>query len=191
MKTSASTRLLLAFLAGGALLSLPRGVLAAPVEIKEEAKEKAPGVELDMVGRPVPPFTLLDRDGKGHSPEEAKGKVLLIQLWGVNCGSCLEEMAYFDSSLYPALKEKGFLLWGVNADQRPWSELTHEMERVKAKAAYPLLADPDGAVTALFTTWFIPVTVIVDTRGVVQYYKVGFSQADQHEVRKKIESLLP
>jgi len=180
-------RSLPALLAGGAFLVASCG---ATRTIEVPAGHISPE-GLDLVGRPVPSFSAVTLDGATLSPDQARGKVLIIQLWGVNCGSCLEEMAFFDSSLYPSLKGKGLEIWGVNADQVNEKILRPEMDRVKAKAGYPLLADPKGKVSGLFTTWFIPVTVIVDTQGIVKYYKVGFSPADQEKVRAQVESLLP
>jgi peroxiredoxin len=180
-------RLLLALAAGGAFFLAFSCAAHRPVEYSE--KRVLSGENL--VGKPVPAFTAVTTDRKTVSPAQARGKVLLIQLWGVNCASCLEEMAFFNSTLYPKYRARGLEIWGVNADQIDREEVLRGMVRVEAQADYPILVDPSGDVTRLFASWFIPVTAIVDRQGIVQYYKVGFGRDDREKVRSRIESLLP
>jgi peroxiredoxin len=156
-----------------------------------EYSEGSPPPGDGMVGFPVPPFAALASDGRRIDTNSCRGKVLLIQLWGVNCSSCLEEMSFLEADIYPRYRDRGLVIWGVNADQIGRDAMVAGLARIKASASYPLVVDPVGEITRLFTTWFIPVTVLVDTRGVVQYYKIGFNQADRETVRSRIESLLP
>ncbi len=181
--------LLVALTAGGSLSlsACATRPCSPPVEFSETQPPPGDG----MVGNAVPAFSALTISGDRVDPASCRGKVLLIQLWGVNCASCLEEMAFFESDIYPRYRDRGLVIWGVNADQIARDSVVAGMARVKASASYPVVVDPDGAVTRIFTTWFIPVTVLVDTRGIVQYYKVGFNQADRDVVRARVESLLP
>jgi hypothetical protein len=55
---------------------------------------------------------------------------------------------------------------------------------------FPLLTDEDMSITKIFTSWFIPVTVIVDREGIVQYYKIGFNNSDEEVIRGVIGELL-
>ena len=56
--------------------------------------------------------------------------------------------------------------------------------------SYPLLVDPELEITKIFTSWFIPVTVIVDSKGIVQYYKIGFNGSDSGKIRGMLGELL-
>src|SRR5512138_2751296 len=123
-------------------------------------------------------------------PGLERGKLLLVQLWGVNCSSCLVEMAFLEE-LYREYRDRGLVIWGVNAEQLGPEAIRRGLERKGVRVSYPVLTDPDLAVTNLFTEMFIPVLAMVDSGGVVRFHKVGFNPSDREKVRRKVEELLP
>ncbi len=170
----------------GAVLLASCAAIRPPVEVPESDGVGAEG----LLGRPVPPFTAWTLEGRAVSPAQERGKLLLVQLWGVNCSSCLVEMRFLEE-LYREYQGRGLVIWGVNAEQLGPEQIRKGLERKQVSVSYPVLSDPDLKVTATFTELFIPVLAMVDTRGVVQYYKVGFNPADRDKVRKRVEELLP
>ncbi|UCF31770.1 MAG: hypothetical protein JSV26_05020, partial [bacterium] len=56
--------------------------------------------------------------------------------------------------------------------------------------SFPLILDDGLEITRIFTSWFIPVTVIVDREGIVQYYKIGFKSKDTDIIKKVVGDLL-
>lgn len=64
-------------------------------ELKEEILTLYRQYAPIMNGRPAPAFTLKDAEGKEHSFDEFRGKVLVIDVWATWCCSCLEKMPKF------------------------------------------------------------------------------------------------
>ena len=86
-----SVALFLILVSGGAYV-LSGGRVAPPASIS--TAPEAPGL---AVGKPVPPFSLRDRDGREFSSENLKGRnVVLFFTEGIMCyPSCWEQMASF------------------------------------------------------------------------------------------------
>ena len=164
----------------------PAGEPAIPVEKPVENGGK--GLEDGYTGRQVPAFAASTTTGRtvstGHPP-----KALIIDLWGLNCASCLEEMVALEA-IYQEYRERGLEIWSVNAEDIGPDRIVAGLEKKGISVSYDLVVDPGLAVTHLFTRWFIPVTVVVDRAGTVQYYKVGFGKKDADRLKAKVEELL-
>jgi len=141
------------------------------------------------VGLPVAVFQARTTSGGQVSSKDFNGKVLLIDLWGLNCVSCLYEMRALEG-LYEDYRDKGLVIWALNTEMIGAREILEGLRSRDVDVSYDLLMDPDLEITKKFTSWFIPVTVIVDSDGVVQYYKVGFKEADIKAIRAKVGVLL-
>jgi peroxiredoxin len=146
-------------------------------------------VDVDLIGKPMVDFEGMTTDGRKVSSEDLRGRVFLITLWGVNCGSCLDELKALET-LYKDLKDREFEIWAVNTEQFNSDEIHKRLKRLEISVTFPLLTDEDMSITKIFTSWFIPVTVIVDRNGIVQYYKIGFNNSDGEEIRRVVGELL-
>jgi len=146
-------------------------------------------VDFDPVGKPVTDFEGMTTNGLKVSTESMRGKVLLIDLWGINCGSCLDELKALEP-LYQSLKEKKFEIWAVNTEQKNKEEINKSLQKHQISVTFPVLVDQEMTITRMFTSWFIPVTVIVDRAGIVQYYKVGFNNSDLEKIQGVLGELL-
>ena len=81
------------------ILVLGLFLLAAPFfTLPEDVHAEQPGnisefvIGEDPVGKPLVDFSGVTVDGREVSSELMRGRVLLVTLWGINCGSCLDEM---------------------------------------------------------------------------------------------------
>ena len=143
----------------------------------------------DPVGNPLPDFTGVTISGEEVDSSEMRGTVLLINLWGINCWSCLEEMKALQT-FYPELRDKGFEVWAVNSDKLGPEQIIEGLKKKNIIVAYPVLPDLGLIITGKFTTTYVPVSVIVNKEGIVRFYKIGFKSSDIEEIRGKIEELL-
>ena len=165
---------------------------AVPLDAETgKMEESTAGYEIGKspVGQPLIDFEGVTVDGTEVSSENMRGKVLLIDLWGVNCGSCLDEMKVLEP-IYQEFKDKGLEIWAVNSEQIGADEVREGLEGKGLSVSYPLLLDKGLTITRIFTSWFIPVTVIVDRTGSVQYYKIGFNSSDEEKIRGVLGELL-
>ena len=69
----------------------------------------------ELWGKPVPDFSATDLDGNPISLQDYRGKVVLIDFWGVWCGPCIGEMPNV-KKVYDTYKDQGFDIIGVTLD---------------------------------------------------------------------------
>jgi peroxiredoxin len=171
-----------------ALLLTILGAPSVPAET-DLPRETDQDLTEGYVGRPVVPFQSGTVTGGTVSSGDFRGRVLLLDLWGLNCVSCLEELKALEE-IYGELHDRGLEVWGLNTEKATAREIVEGLASRGIQVSFPLLTDPDLEVTRQFTKWFIPVTVIVDEEGIIQYYKVGFKERDIKVIRGKVGVLL-
>ena len=69
----------------------------------------------ELWGKSVPDFSATDLDGNPISLQEYRGKVVLLDFWGVWCGPCIAEMPNV-KKVYDTYKDQGFDIIGVSLD---------------------------------------------------------------------------
>ena len=69
----------------------------------------------ELWGKPVPDFSATDLDGNPISLQDYRGKVVLLDFWGVWCGPCIAEMPNV-KKVYDTYKDQGFDIIGVTLD---------------------------------------------------------------------------
>ena len=69
----------------------------------------------ELWGKPVTDFSATDLDGKPISLQDYRGKVVLLDFWGVWCGFCIDEMPNL-KKVYATYKDQGFDIIGVSLD---------------------------------------------------------------------------
>lgn len=111
----------------------------------------------------APEFTLAVPDGRKRSLKDFRGKVVFLNFWATWCESCREEMPSMER-LYQEFKGKGLEVVAVNVkDKRPQA-----LAFVKElKLSYPVLMDPEGEVGLLYGAFGLPVTYLIDRKGIV------------------------
>ena len=69
----------------------------------------------ELWGKPVTDFSATDLDGNPISLQDYRGKVVLLDFWGVWCGFCIDEMPNL-KKVYATYKDQGFDIIGVSLD---------------------------------------------------------------------------
>jgi len=111
----------------------------------------------------APDFTLPEPGGKKVSLQDFRGKVVFLNFWASWCESCRDEMPSMER-LYREYKGKGLEIVAVNVkDKRP-DALAFVKE---LRLNYPILMDPEGEVGLLYGAFGLPVTYLIDRKGVV------------------------
>ncbi len=133
----------------------------------------------------APAFNLRSMDGRKVSLESLKGKVVVINFWGIWCGWCVQEMPDLQKLHEKYSNDPDVAVITIDNDDNP-DDVPPWM---KAKGyTFPVLFD-DGYVsksariTAFPTTWFL------DKDGRKAYVKVGWSEKLLEEFSWRIESL--
>ncbi len=146
--------------------------------IPETARIQSSGA--GILGTERAAFSLPDLEGKTHSIDDWKGKVVLINFWATWCPPCRKEIPEFDALRQRYVKE-GFEIVGLAFD---------EQEQVKQFVQdmglhYPqLIANlSDSELMRLYGNQHgaLPYSVLIDREGVIRFVHSGALGGDQLE----------
>lgn len=135
----------------------------------------------------APAFSLPLLQGDGRiSLADYRGEVVYLSFWASWCVPCREEMPHLQQ-LWQQHREAGFQVIGINVDE--------DVEAARQFAAdygleFPLVRDPDRAVSRLYRVAGYPSHYVVDRRGKVRFSALGFTEDDSLAVTQEVLTLL-
>ncbi|MBI4914286.1 MAG: TlpA family protein disulfide reductase [Acidobacteria bacterium] len=132
-------------------------------------------------GQEAPDFTVKDLAGADVKLSSFEGnKVVLLNFWGLRCGACLEEMPYLED-ISKRYQDKGVVVLGVDTDGVGAEDVVATLKDMELVITYPLLLDPEFKVTDTYTNFLVPLTIVIDRKGVITYIHTGFEKgAEKH-----------
>ena len=135
---------------------------------------------------PAKDFTLRSNKNKNIRLNDLRGQVVMINFWASWCAPCRQEMPLLDK-LYQRYNAAGFELLGINTD-----EDQAEADKVlkKTPVSFPILFDSDNAVSELYKNDAMPMTVLVDCDGNLNYLHRGYKAGDEKTYKKRVKKLL-
>lgn len=134
-------------------------------------------------------------DGTVTTAEERKGKVLLLNLWGIWCQPCRVEMPHL-VAMQEKYRDKGFEVIGLNIGDDDM--MPEDIERIK-KFAEELklnyeLARIDNSVTEEFAreTKFagVPLSILVDREGNLRGVFGGAGPSSIRKMQETVEKVV-
>lgn len=141
------------------------------------------------VGKVAPAILAPTIKGKTISTTNCEDKITILNFWSIRCGPCIKEMPYLED-LYTEFKGKGLNIYAINTDQSSVKKITKFIEDKPFDITYDIVPDPDLVLTTVFTEWFVPVTIIIDSKGVLRLKSTGFTKRDYKKYRRFIKGLL-
>lgn len=136
-------------------------------------------------GQPAPAFQAENLAGARVAvPAGYAGRVLAIRFWADWCPYCRKEMAELQP-VYERLRGRGLEILAVNVAQ---DRDTVSRFVAPLGIGYPVLLDPEGTVARGYGVKALPVTWLVDRRGVVRGKIVG--EATPEVFAAKVTELL-
>ena len=93
------------------------------------------------IGKPFPPFHYVDLNGNVYTPENTKGKILIIKAWDTECVPCIAEMPELNklTEQYKSRKDIVFvsIAWNTKKELEKFTKrVTFKYAVVPVKAAY-------------------------------------------------------
>jgi len=134
----------------------------------------------------APDFTLASNTGSNIRLKDLRGKVVMINFWATWCAPCRKELPLLNI-LYNKYKSKGFVLLGVNIDDR--STLAKKMLK-ELKINFPVLFDHNQATSEAYDLQAMPSTFILDKNGVIRFSHYGYKSGYEKKYEKDVKSLL-
>ena len=141
----------------------------------------------DVLGQKRPTFSLPDLNEKIQTPDNWKGKVLIINFWATWCTPCLKEIPMFNR-VQKEYAPDGIQFIGIAIDNKA------SIEKFKQKTPinYPVLYGIKST-TKLVQEYgneagVLPFTIFIDRRGIIQ--RIAPGQLTEKYTRESIEKML-
>lgn len=162
------------------------GMLVLNVNCGSTRSVKA-AVKPEKDRKSAPEFSLKDAHGRTVKLSDYKGKVVLLNFWATWCGPCRVEMPAMEQ-LYRTLSRREFEILAVSTDpQGP--AVTRPFQR-EMGFTFPILHDSEYRVGLTYGARTIPITFMVDRRGIVRQKIFGARDWGSPEARDLIHELM-
>ncbi len=137
-------------------------------------------------GRPAPAFALRTLDGTVLTPEQLRGKVVLLEFWATWCPPCRESLPEM-MQLYREFSGPGFQIIGISED--------HSQEQLESFVAqqgirWPQVWDADGRIADQFRMAAVPSYCVLGPEGSIRFEQRGWNPETMQRLRDVIRSTL-
>ena len=104
---------------------------------------------------------------------DLRGKTVLLDFWASWCGPCKQSLPMLDQLEIVA----------VNLDENP--EAARRFLK-RYPVSYPVIADPEASLAAVYKIPTMPTSFIINPQGVVTWRHEGFRPSEISEIRKQL-----
>jgi thiol-disulfide isomerase/thioredoxin len=124
-------------------------------------------------GATLPDLKLTTLDGSAVPlGDTIRGKVALLNFWATWCGPCLQELPALDGLHRKLSKNPDVKVLAINVDQGLGLSFLSEFWK-RYRFDLPLLVDASGRASSTYRLSVLPMTYIVDQKGVVRHALAG------------------
>ena len=129
------------------------------------------------VGKLAAPFDLFDLDGKRHTLEELRGKVIVLNFWSTWCLPCKIEHPVLQNepSRYPDVAFLGALYSDTPAKAKMFlaTPSPRDPQRRPRTLPYPTLVDPESRLAIDYGVSGVPETYFINREGRIVHKHVA------------------
>lgn len=122
------------------------------------------------VGNPAPDFTFVDIDGNERRLSDYRGKVVMLDFWGIWCGPCHGEIPHLIEA-WGRFHERGFEIVGVDY-RDALDELRPFLEEKGMAWTQTREEGEDRPVHDLYRVWAWPTHYLIDEDGEILAFNV-------------------
>jgi len=145
----------------------------------EQAKQFA-----QVIGHPAPAWDVKDLNGRTHSLEQYRGKVLVLDFWYRGCGWCMRAMPQV-KDVARHYRGRPVAVFGMNNDS---IEDDAKFVVQKMQLDYPVLRSQE--LPGKYGVRGFPTLIIIDQQGKVADIHVGYSDHLFEDVTAAVDRLL-
>lgn len=171
---------------GGFLLVALLAMFAATLRA---ADTDTPADTMALLGKPAPELSMPTLDDQHVKLSEQKGKVVVIDFWATWCIPCREVLPHLQK-LHddPALKEKGLVIWAVDAISKNETKPKVQKYIEQNKYTFTVPLDVDEKARKAYVVVPYPTTVVVGRDGIVKAVFPGYE--NEEDIKKLDEAIL-
>jgi len=137
-----------------------------------------------VIGHPAAAWEIKDFDGRTHTLDQYRGKVLVLDFWYRGCGWCMRAMPQV-KRIASHYRGRPVAVFGMNNDQ---NEDDAKFVVREMQLDYPVLRSQD--LPAKYGVQGFPTLIIIDQKGKVADIHVGYSAQLFEEVTAAVDRLL-
>lgn len=127
-------------------------------------------------------FSLRSMSGEEVSLADARGRVVLVDIWATWCEPCEDSFPFY-ADLYERHHDAGFDLLAVSVDEDD-ADVARFLERLPVP--FTVLRDPEGTVPAQIRIPTMPTAVLVGRGGRVEWVHAGFVPSDEETIEERV-----
>ncbi len=115
-----------------------------------------------------------------------QGRVRVVDFWATWCEPCKDALPALDA-LSRELGPRGLSVYGISIDEDRAQIVDY---LAKLPVGFPMLWDKGGERVQRFDVVYMPVTLVVDRRGIVRHVHQGWTAGRAAVERQEVEALL-
>lgn len=136
----------------------------------------------------APQVEFVNKAGKKVTLADFKGKTVLLNLWATWCPPCIREMPALNE-LAKEFKDKNFMVLAIATGRQGRENPDKFLEKRKLTNIVSYY-DPDQDFLRLFNLETLPVSFIIDDKGIMQGGVIGMTEWDSPEAKTALRELL-
>ena len=140
-----------------------------------------------QIGAAAPDFQLWNLDGDAVTLSGYQGRVVMLNFWATWCGPCRVEMPAMEV-LYQQFRRNDFEILAISTDAQG-AAVTRPF-RDSMGLSFPILHDSDFRVGVTYGTRTLPMTFLVNRRGIITHRIFGARDWQSPEALNMIHALI-
>lgn len=134
----------------------------------------------------APDFTLQTINGETVSLSDFYGKPVMLTFWSINCAACQSQVRHIQA-FYDDHSSNTIASLTINVGD---SALSVQRYANSHGVTYPVLLDSKKQVAQSYGIPGVPVTFLIDDKGIIKAYKIGAFRS-QEEIELGVKNVLP
>jgi peroxiredoxin len=139
-----------------------------------------------LLAHEAPDFALHAIAGGNVRLSEHRGDVVVLSFWGSRCTPCRGQLAALNRSL-ATYRSAGLQVYGINVDDDQSRALGFAHGEV---VTFPLLLDPEKAVSRSYQVDNLPMTLLIDRNGVIRHVFRDYNLKSEDLYLQQLRALL-
>ena len=156
-------------------------------EMMETYQNQSASFDAALKGKPLPDFVFKDILGNTYTPEDIKGKVVVINLWFISCAPCIEEMPELNKLVKEYENNDAVLFLALALDEKGPRLNTFLETHV---FNYNIVPDSQDYIIKKLQINSFPTHIVLDKNSNVVFTLDGFTPGVGELIKSSINSFL-